>query len=170
MSAFAVCFLHFSPSLCCPFYAIHQFPSFLPFPRSSITLSSSPFLSFPIFPPCFSSSLRLPFHRVCIRSCIFRVVASIFPVSLFSSLPSIFFSRFRLITPFLSLSLFSLPSYLLPRFYTFGDFNPPTNTPFLPHLARLDPTSRTHLENYTHLGRQGFSWGCTCRRGYRRGL
>ena len=78
---------------------------------------------------------------------------SMFPCSHLS--PQIFFSRFRLITPFLSLFLFSLPSYLLPRFSTFGDFNPPSKTPFLPHLARLDPTSRTHLlENSTHLGRQ----------------
>ena len=135
-------------------YAIHQFPSFLLFPRSSLAISSSPFLGLPIFPPCFSSSLRFPFHRVCIRSCILRVVASIFHVSLFPSLPSNFSSCFRLISPFLSLSLSSLTSYLLPRFSTFGDFNPPTNTPFLPHLARLDPTSSTHLfENSTHLRR-----------------
>ena len=145
-------------SNCCAFYAIHQFPSFLPFPRSSLAISSSPFLGLPIFPPCFTSSLRLPFHRVCIHSCIFRVVASIFHVSLFPPLPSIFFSRFRLITPFLSLFLFSLPSYLLPHFSTFGDFNPPSKTPFLPHLTRLDPTSRTPLlENSTHLGRQQLS-------------
>ena len=109
-------------------YAIHHFPSFLLCPHSSLAISSSPFLSLPIFPPCFSSSLCFPFHRVCIRLCIFRVIASIFHVSLFPSLPSNFSSRFRLITPFLSLSLSSLTSYLLPRFSTFGDFNPPTNS------------------------------------------
>ena len=68
-------------------------------------------------------------------------------------------------------SLTSPPSSLLPRFATFGVFNPHTNTPVLPHLIR---TTCMHLlsllEESTHLRRQELSWGCAHRRRYRGGL
>jgi len=134
VSALAFCLSRCSPlpllSILChtPISFLPSLSLFLPFYFFLAHLSAS-FL-FLLTP----SSLFLIFFPFIAH--VFSLSFSVFPPphSLVSLLLSLHFSP--------SPSLSSSPSSLLPHF---PSFNPHTNTPFLPHLAGLDPTSRTHL-------------------------
>ena len=133
----------FVPRVVHPPFAVHSMPyrDFLP--------SVSSFLPF-YFLLAHLSALFL----FLLTPSFFPFVAHVFSRS-FSAFPP------RLLAPAclccshsISLPLPLFPPRLLPfsptssrplRFPTFGAFNPRTNTPCLPHLASLDPTSRTHL-------------------------